>query len=52
MKEYKKKAATIEWMLDKKPKKINKQLNSSERWRGKREIEKALKEERDGKVKN
>ena len=44
MKEYKRKRLSEEQSIDAKPTKIKKQLNSSERWRGKRDINKQLDE--------
>ena len=44
MKEYKKKRRTEEYRMDNAPIKTKKYFNSSERWRGKREIEKKQKE--------
>lgn len=44
MREYKRKRLAEEWSSDIRPTKIRKQLNSSERWRGKRDIEKQLEE--------
>lgn len=43
-KPYKRKRLAEEWSLDLPPKKIKKNLNSSERWRGKRAIDKELQE--------
>jgi len=44
MKEYKKKRKAEEWSHDIRPTKIKKQINSSERWRGKKDIETQLKD--------
>ena len=46
-KEYKRKRLAEEWSLDIRPTAIKKQINSSERWRGKREIELQVQEELD-----
>lgn len=44
MKVYKKKFHAEWWSWDERPKAIKKNINSSERWRGKREIDKQLEE--------
>lgn len=52
MKEYKRKRLAEYWSTDEKPKDIRKNLNSSERWRGKRNTEKELEEFNNTDVKN